>query len=221
MKRTALLFDLDGTLVDSLPDLQSALNEMLRSRGGRELATDEVLQMIGDGSRSLVERALAETATSAEFEQAHGHFREIYAASATTRSRLYPGVVDTLAALRERGARLAVCTNKPQSATRAVLHGFGIAVLFDAVLGGDAVPFRKPDARHLLAALESLGATPNDAVMIGDNEHDYAAARAAGIPVMLVRYGYLRVPGETLAPEAWLDCFADLPQALMKLETAV
>ena len=219
MKRTALLFDLDGTLVDSLPDLHSALNEMLRSMGGRELAAGEVLQMIGDGSRALVTRALAETGTLVDLDQAHRHFLDVYEAAPTAWSRLYPGVVDTLTALRESGARLAVCTNKPQSGTLGVLHGFGIAGLFDALLGGDAVPFKKPDARHLLAAVERLGAAASEAVMIGDNEHDYAAARAAGIPVFLVRYGYLRVPAESLTPDAWLDCFADIPEALRNLES--
>jgi phosphoglycolate phosphatase len=98
------------------------------------------------------------------------------------------------------GARLASCTNKPQAATVAVVEAFDIGKYFDAVFGGDALPFRKPDPRHLLAAIEQLGAKASEAAMIGDNENDYAAARAPGIPVILVRYGYLRVPPETLAP---------------------
>lgn len=220
MNRTALLFDLDGTLVDSLPDLQTALNEMLRGFGGRELTAGEVRQMIGDGSRALVTRALGETGTVVELDRAHSRFLALYEAAPTARSRLYPGVVDTLTALRASGARLAVCTNKPQSGTLGVLQGFGIAGYFDVLLGGDAVSFKKPDPRHLLTAIERLGATPGEAVMIGDNEHDYAAARAAGVPVLMVRYGYLRVPAESLAPEAWLDCFADLPDALMNLKSA-
>ena len=217
VKRCALIFDLDGTLVDSLPDLRAALNAMLREHGRRELAAAEVHDMIGDGSRALVERALAATQTITDLEAAHQRFREAYQAAPTLLSRLYPNVVETLAALRESGARLAVCTNKPQTATLAVLEGFRIAGYFDAVLGGDAVPFKKPDPRHLLAAIEKLGGTTAEAVMIGDNENDYAAARAAGIPILLMRYGYLRVAPETLSPDAWLDDFADLREALLEV----
>src|SRR4051812_43451277 len=141
MKRTALVFDLDGTLVDSAADLQAALNEMLRGLSARELTANEVRGMIGDGSRALVERALTATGTVAEFEAAHAHFLRLYEAEPTRLSRLYPGVAETLASLRADGARLAICTNKPQAATLAVLEGFGIAQHFDVVLGGDIVPF--------------------------------------------------------------------------------
>ena len=190
---------------------------MLRTRRRRELAAAEVRHMIGDGSRALVERALAATGAVAEFEAAHQLFLQLYEADPTRLTRLYPAVGETLASLRASGARLAVCTNKPQAGTRGVLAGFGIARYFDVVLGGDAVPFRKPDARHLLAAIERLGAAAGEAVMIGDNENDYAAARAAGIPVILMRYGYLRVPPEALAPDAWLDDFADVQHAVAQL----
>ena len=217
LKRAALLFDLDGTLVDSLPDLQSALNDMLRGFGCRQLTAAEVREMIGDGSHTLVERALATTGAVADFDVAHRQFRAFYQAAPTRLSRLYPGVNETLTTLRASGARLALCTNKPQTATMAVLEGFGLASHFDAVLGGDAVPFKKPDPRHLLAAVERLGAATSETVMIGDNENDYAAARAAGIPIVLMRYGYLRVPPETLAPDAWLDAFVDIAQAVAQL----
>ena len=153
LKRAALIFDLDGTLVDSLPDLQAALNAMLRGFGRRELTAAEVREMIGDGSHALVQRALETTGADADFAVAHQQFRAFYQAAPTRLSRLYPGVRETLVLLRASGARLAVCTNKPQTATIAVLDGFSIAGQFDAVLGGDAVPFKKPDPRHLLAAM--------------------------------------------------------------------
>ena len=95
-----------------------------------------------------------------------------------------------------------------------MLEAFEITGYFDVILGSDAVAFRKPDPRHLLAAIERLAATTSETVMIGDNENDYAAARAAGIPIILMRYGYLRVPPDTLVPDAWLDHFADIPQTL-------
>jgi phosphoglycolate phosphatase len=218
MKRGVLIFDLDGTLVDSVPDLRAALNKMLGGMHRRELTPDEVRGMIGDGTRALVERALAATGTITDVDAAHQRFLQLYEAAPAKLSRLYPGVEATLKSLRALGARLAICTNKPQAATLGVLQEFGIAGYFEAVLGGDAVPFRKPDPRHLLAAIERLGATTKDAVMIGDNENDYAAARAAGIPVILMLYGYLRVPPETLAPDAWLEHFRDIPEALARFQ---
>ena len=217
MKRQALIFDLDGTLVDSAPDLRAALNEMLSKFGRRELALDDVRQMIGDGSHALVERALTATGGTGDLVAAHRCFLDAYEAAPTRHSRLYPGVAETLDELRAAGARLAVCTNKPQAATIAVLDGLGIGESFDVILGGDRVPFRKPDPRHLLAAVEQLNVTLGGTVMIGDNENDFAAARAAGVPVILMRYGYLRVAPETLSPDAWLDDFRAIPQTVATL----
>ncbi|HEY3600625.1 MAG TPA: phosphoglycolate phosphatase [Chthoniobacterales bacterium] len=218
MKRTALIFDLDGTLVDSVPDLRAALNQMLGEIGGRELAPVEVRGMIGDGMRALVDRALAATDSVAEVERAQDRFLELYQAALVKLSRLYPGVDETLQSLGAAGALLAICTNKPQRATLGVLEGFGIDRYFNAILGGDVVPFRKPDPRHLLAAIGALGARPNEAVMIGDSENDYSAARGAGTPIIMMRYGYLRVPPETLVPDSWLNQFSEIPDAVAKLD---
>jgi phosphoglycolate phosphatase len=217
MQQAALVFDLDGTLVDSLPDLRAALNHMLRGRARRELSADEVRRMIGDGSHALVGRALHATGEVIDHENAHQRFLDFYEPAPTRLSRLYPEVATTLRSLIGSGARLAICTNKQQAATLAVLDGFNIAKYFEVIVGGDVVPFRKPDPRHLLTALEQLRASPNESVMIGDNENDHAAARAAGVAVILMRYGYLRVPPETLAPDAWLDQFADVPPALDRI----
>ena len=217
----ALVFDLDGTLVDSLPDLHAALNQMLRGLGRRELSPDDVRRMIGDGTQALVGRALCatagpETTADVDGEAAHQHFLNFYQSAPTRWSRLYPNVAETLDSLAKSGAKLGICTNKQQEATLAVLEGFGIAKHFSAIVGGDAVPFRKPDPRHLLAVIEQLEARPNETVMIGDNENDYAAGRGVGAAVVLMRYGYLRVPPQTLAPDAWLDRFCDLPGTIAK-----
>jgi phosphoglycolate phosphatase len=218
MRQAALVFDLDGTLVDSLPDLRAALNDMLRGLLRRELSADEVRRMIGDGTHAMVERALRATGEVVDLENAHQRFLDFYQTAPTRLSRLYPNVATTLASLIRSGARLAICTNKQQAATLAVLEGFGIAKYFEVIVGGDVVPFRKPDPRHLLTALEQLRASPYEAVMVGDNENDYATARAADAAVILMHYGYLRVPPETLAPDAWLDQFADIPPALDRIK---
>jgi phosphoglycolate phosphatase len=213
----AIVFDLDGTLIDTAPDLRAALNQVLVGMGRRELTLEEVRHMIGDGTPALIERALAATGTMTDLNRAHRKLMQIYEAAPANLSRLFPGVETTLRLLRDSGAKLGICTNKPQAATLSVLKAFNIADYFEAVVGGDIIPFRKPDPRHLLSVIQRLHATISEAVMIGDNENDYAAARSAGVLVILMRYGYLRVPPEKLTPDIWLDDFAAIPTVLARL----
>ena len=213
-----LLFDLDGTLVDSVPDLAFALNEVLRERGRRPLSPREVMRMVGDGVTALVARGLSARGVEAgELARALSRFLQIYEAHATDRTRPYPGVVETLGALRARGYQMALCTNKPQRATETVLQGLGLSAFFDAVAGGDRFPVKKPDPGHLSRLVALLGGAPARAAMIGDNENDVAAARAAGMPALVMRYGYARRPPESLGADALLDAFAELPPALERL----
>ena len=218
MKGFLLVFDLDGTLVDSVMDLRAALNEVLRERGHRALSRAEVRHMIGDGVPALVARALAASgADPAEAPMALPRFLEIYEANPTQLSRPYPGVPETLATLRRRGYRTAICTNKPQQATLAVMQGLDLLPLFDGIAGGDRFPVRKPHPGHLLQLIAELGARPEASAMIGDNENDAAAARSAAVPLVLVRYGYARVEPESLMADALLDHFSELPGALERL----
>ena len=218
MKGFLLVFDLDGTLVDSVMDLRAALNEVLRERGHRALSRAEVKHMIGDGVPALVARALAASgADPAEAPMALPRFLEIYEANPTQLSRPYPGVPETLATLRRRGYRTAICTNKPQQATLAVMQGLDLLPLFDGIAGGDRFPVRKPHPGHLLQLIAELGARPEASAMIGDNENDAAAAHSAAVPLVLVRYGYARVEPESLMADALLDHFSELPGALERL----
>ncbi len=218
MKRTALVFDLDGTLVDSAGDLTAALNEALREIGAKPLPVDAVRRMIGDGTPMLVARGLAAAGVPADRHADRlSRFLALYEADPIARTRPYPGVVETLALLREDGHRLAICTNKPQAATVAVLRGLGLDGLFAAIVGGDVLAVHKPDPRHLLGTLAALGVGPREAVMIGDNENDVSAAKGAGVPVIIMRYGYARLPHAEIGADLQLDAFAELPQALETL----
>ena len=213
-----LVFDLDGTLVDSVPDLTSALNEVLREHGYPALSPAEVTPMVGDGVPALVARAFAARGgTAAEAAASVPHYIELYEATATALTRPYPGVPETLALLRRQGCRTAVCTNKPQHASLTVLDGLGLAPLFDAIAGGDRYPVKKPDPRHLLGLIDELGGSPGRAVMIGDSENDAAVAHAAQVPLVLMSYGYARSAPATLGAAIVLDHFADLPRTLVRL----
>ena len=213
-----LVFDLDGTLVDSVPDLTNALNEVLGERGYAPLERSEVAPLVGDGVPALVARAFAARGgNDAEAEAALPRYIQIYEATATALTRPYPGVRETLEELRQRGYRNAVCTNKPQQATMAVLEGLDLAALFDGIAGGDRYPVRKPNPRHLLGLIAELDGSVGRAVMIGDSENDAAVAHAASVPLVMMRYGYARVDPSTLGAAAVLDHFAELPATLERL----
>lgn len=214
-----LLFDLDGTLVDSAPAITAALARFLEEAGRPALAEPQVRLLIGDGAPVLVERALALTGAPAAGETLATEIRRYVAILEQTPlapDAAYPGVAETLAALRGRGWPLALVTNKPAGATRQTLRWTGLDGLFDAVQCGDSGAGLKPSPGPLLAALGRL-APADRAAMIGDNAHDVAAAHAAGLPAIAVAYGYPRMPLADLGADLVIDRFADLPAALERL----
>jgi phosphoglycolate phosphatase len=216
----AAVFDLDGTLVDTLPDLWAALNDLLAEIGRPPVAPDDVRLMVGEGAASLVARGLAATGDALD-EPARAalvrRYVEIYAARPAAGSLPYPNALATLQRLATDGLALGVCTNKPQGLSDAVLQALGLAPLFGAVVGGDALPFRKPDPRHLTAVLDRLGVAAADTVYIGDSPTDVATARAAGVPVVAVNWGYTRIAPAALGADALIADFAALPAALARL----
>ena len=218
-RRDTLLFDLDGTLVDTAPDLTNALNLLLRENGRAPLPLRQVVSMVGDGARKLVERGFDVTGGIAEkrLDPLLQRFLEIYTRDVAVESRPYEDVPDTLARLRAAGWRMAVCTNKPQRASEALLSALDLERYMDAIVGGDSVSAKKPDPRHVLETLARLRATNNQAVMVGDSMNDVTAAHEAGVATVCVSYGYCRTAPEALGAQCLIHRFADLPAALRSL----
>ena len=217
----AVVFDLDGTLIDSAPDLHAALNRLLAGRRRPAFTIEQVQPMFGDGAMKLVERAFAATGgeiAPTELAAMTDAFLEDYEMNDAVLTRPFPGAAETLARLGGEGYALAVCTNKPQAATIRTLACMGLADYFQTVIGGDALAgVCKPDPRHLLAALGRLGVAATMTAMVGDNANDVAAARGAGMPVILVTFGYSRVPAAELGADAVIGSFDELPPALLAL----
>lgn len=210
----AVIFDLDGTLVDTAPDLGAALNRVLAEYGRPPVSADSIRTMIGDGAAKLVERGFAATGGwPAEPASIIRRFLNIYEAGIADRSRPFPGVTAALERLAAADIRLGVCTNKPGVATEELLVTLGLRRYFAAIGAGDG-PTRKPDPRHLLGVVEQLAAQPTTAIMVGDSANDVAAARAAGVPVIVVTFGYTATPAHQLGADAVIDRFDALPSLL-------
>ena len=185
----SLTIDLDGTLLDSVPDLAAAANAMLRELGRPELDLSTVAAYVGRGIPKLVERCLP-GAAGTDLAQAQECFRRHYAVENGRRSRVFPGVLEGLATFRDAGLRLAVITNKAAAFTEPLLAATGLAPWFEFAVSGDTLPEKKPHPLPLLHACARMGSDPAQNLHIGDSRHDAQAARAAGCPVFIVPYGY-------------------------------
>lgn len=217
---TAILFDLDGTLVDSAPDIVDALNILLSEQGVEHQSLEAVTKMIGGGVPLLIERALKARGQSTEenrIDELKTRFVEIYAPRAAEKTKLFPGVLDVLEAYHGDGVKLGVCTNKPEAVTLMMLEALNLKHLFSVVIGGDTLPVKKPDPAPLLAALKHLECDASQAVMVGDSFTDADAAGAAAIPVILVTFGYTQTPAHELHHDGLVDSFTQLPEAIKSL----
>lgn len=212
----AVIFDLDGTLIDSLPDITSALNQLLPAYGRRLLDQAEVRPMVGDGVRRLVEKAFAATGIPAEREQLPlilKRFMAIYENVPAQPGMLYPHVRETLAALRHAGIRVALCTNKPTTATDHVLAALELRAAFDQIVCGDTLATRKPDPAVIHLLLQRFGTTAAETVIVGDGINDVGAGRNAGIGVIVAAWGYDAAP-ERMGGDAVLQDLSGLPPLL-------
>jgi len=216
-KKTAILCDLDGTLVDSAPDLGAALNQLLEKMGRPKLPISDIKSMIGDGIAKLVERGLNATGdygTVSNLADYIDQFSDIYDNTLFKRTSPYPGVEETLSKLKEKDYQLAVATNKPAKISKKLLISLSLFEYFDALAGGDSYEFCKPHPGHLLHLLEELQVEPENAVMVGDSAHDVAASRGAGIPIIIMSYGYGSTPKLSKSADVVLNDFTDIPSTL-------
>lgn len=215
----AVLFDLDGTLVHSAPDLAAAVNRMLRDLGHAEQPMEKVITWVGNGMTRLVKRALTGDMLGEPehdlFERALALFKQHYAEQLSVLTRPYAGVVAALDALAAGGFALGCVTNKPAMFTEPLLRKLGLEKYFRAIVSGDTTLARKPDPTPLHHACAALGVTPAQALLVGDSANDVQAARNAGMPVICVSYGYNHGRDvRELAPDAVVDSLVEVPQYL-------
>ena len=219
-KPPVAVFDLDGTLADTAPDLIASLNAVLAAQGWNPLPLAKARDMIGAGGRVLIERGLESEGvevTPARLETLYHAFLAHYEDHLVDESRLFPGVTEVLDALREAGFALAVCTNKIEAHSVQLLEALGIADRFAAICGRDSFLYYKPDPRHLTLTIERAGGDPARAVMVGDSRTDIVTAKAAGVPVIGVTFGYTDTPVRDLDPDRVVDDFADVTAVVQEL----
>jgi phosphoglycolate phosphatase len=216
----AVIFDLDGTLLDTVPDSHAALNRILIEDGLRSLSLDEVHSIVGEGARSMLARARAlagKPVAPANVEELERRYLAAYLADPIGHTVIYPGAFDLLKELDAVGYAMAICTNKPRVTTLKVLAALGLETFFDAVMCPEDVAYRKPDRRHVLATVRALSVGIREVVFVGDSETDIIAASDAGVLSILVNWGYCHVPRETLPADMRIDHLNQLPQALSTL----
>jgi phosphoglycolate phosphatase len=216
----AIVFDLDGTLVDTAPDLLASLNAVLTQAGHRPVVPAQLRHLVGHGVRTLFERAFAETGADVpegRLADLSEQFLAHYRVNIARESRPFAHVPETLDRFRTEGALAGICTNKPQDLTELLLAELKLGRHFGAVHGTGRTPYNKPDPRHVLDVVSALNGVPERAIMIGDSPVDVAAARGARIPVIAMSYGYTPVPIHELGADAVTDDFAELPKLISRL----
>ncbi|WP_018390069.1 HAD-IA family hydrolase [Ancylobacter sp. FA202] len=215
-----IAFDLDGTLVDTAPDLLDTLDIVLDEAGAARLPRDDTRKMIGAGAKALVNRGLTAAGISVEppeFEKLYARFLDHYAAHIADLSRPYPGLLDALDELSARGHVLAVCTNKLEYLSRLLLDRLDLTDRFAVIAGSDTFPVYKPDAGHLLGTVERAGGVATRAIMVGDSMTDVLTAKNARIPSIVVPFGYTEIPAEELGGDAFIGHYDLLVETVERL----
>lgn len=213
----AILFDLDGTLIDSAPDICASINQTLSIMERAPVTLENIKSLVGFGTRTLCKKILTMNGGHADEEDIEfllTGFLKSYSTNPSNHTVIFPGVLKALTLLKDNGIQLGICTNKPEATCFPVLDALELRQFFSSVICGDTLNFRKPDPRHLLHTLNDMGATVSNAAFVGDSETDIKAANNAGIPCVLVSFGYCHVPFDVLNTNAIIDHFDDLESAL-------
>lgn len=220
MPALTVVFDLDGTLIDTAPDLVDTLNVVFAREGLPPVPYDQARTMIGGGARRMIElglKAEQRSCTVAELDRLFKDFIAYYSAHIADRSRPFPGLEAALDELTAQGCRFAVCTNKLESLSRLLLDALGLSPRFRAICGQDTFGIQKPNPEILRRTIAASGGDATHAVMIGDSANDIDTARAAGVPVVAVDFGYTEVPVSQLGPDRIISHFKDLPNSIRGL----
>jgi phosphoglycolate phosphatase len=219
-QRPTIAFDLDGTLVDTAPDLVATLNLVLKESGLKPIPFDEARNIVGGGARVLIERGLALEGvriSPAEFDRMLARFLLHYEMHLADSSFAFPGASETLDALAATGSILVICTNKFERFSVKLLKALGLADRFAFIAGPDTFSVRKPDPGHLLNAVSRAGGHSSSVVMVGDSKTDVATARAAKVPVIAVSFGYSETPAKDLGADRVVDWLSEIPIAVAEL----
>ena len=215
-----IAFDLDGTLVDTAPDLMGTLNTVLGEESLPPLPYEMAPLLVGRGAKVMLERGFAadgQPLDEPEASRLFDRYIEVYLSRIADHSRPFPGVLDALDRLEAQGAILAVCTNKRTDLSLAVMNALDLTKRFKVIVGPDMAPRPKPDASHLLRTVELAGGDPKRTLMVGDSINDVLAAKNAGIPVVVVSFGYTDIPAKDLGGDALIDRFDELYDVVVKL----
>lgn len=223
MGKLTVVFDLDGTLIDTAPDLILATNHVLQGGGLKAVDDDFIRPFISYGTRRMLEEGIKHqgaAVSAVQLDQMFGDLLAFYSRNMTVGSVPFPGLIDVLDALKAREAIIAICTNKREDMAKLLMEELGLTSYFAAITGRDTFPVCKPDPAHLLGAIQMAGGEAARSVMVGDSTTDYATAKAAKVPIIGVTFGYTDVPVAELDCEAVISDYADFMAALEKVAPA-
>jgi phosphoglycolate phosphatase len=218
-----IVFDLDGTLADTAPDLIAVLNVILKQEGVAPISIDRARDVVGAGARAMIMRGLALSGREVSDQRLGELFRtflDLYANALAVETTLFPGAREAIDTLAGAGYRLAICTNKYTFHSRQLLDALAVSDRFAAICGRDSFAWSKPDARHLTLTIEQAGGNPRHAIMVGDSRTDIDTARNAGLPVIAVSFGYTDTPVDQLGPDLIIDHFDALLPSIASLRAA-